>query len=116
MGATGRSNGQAAGLLAAAKGFNPSWVPPAGLICRSGLGWHTLSRFQSLMGATGRSNDDPEAPTATPPEFQSLMGATGRSNHCAWPASSKLQNGFNPSWVPPAGLIDADRYPDAAHR
>ena len=80
MGATGRSNFMGVVLIAAIIGFNPSWVPPAGLI-------------------EGR------ATLAPPPPFQSLMGATGRSNILLRVNPGWTLDSFNPSWVPPAGLI-----------
>ena len=41
---------------------------------------HVQETFQSLMGATGRSNAAASIPNGTFDVFQSLMGATGRSN------------------------------------
>ena len=38
------------------EGFNPSWVPPAGLMYYPAEAWNWEELFQSLMGATGRSN------------------------------------------------------------
>ena len=56
MGATGRSNFYIQGDSAGSQSFNPSWVPPAGLILGAFSQVHFLCWFQSLMGATGRSN------------------------------------------------------------
>ena len=58
MGATGRSNPPGGSLPGGpAFCFNPSWVPPAGLIILAALvAVGLILVFQSLMGATGRSN------------------------------------------------------------
>ena len=108
--------------------FNPSWVPPAGLIQLVIGPVDVVYPFQSLMGATGRSNPMTYHVFTARIEFQSLMGATGRSNkrgrlieltlgkvsipHGATgrsnsntPMARLIVSSFNPSWVPPAGLI-----------
>ena len=68
--------------------------------------------FQSLMGATGRSNGGPPGPLPGGPlPFQSLMGATGRSNSLYFCSGNPAGACFNPSWVPPAGLIMGQQCP-----
>ena len=58
------------------------------------------------MGATGRSNGVLLALVVFDQvRFQSLMGATGRSNLSGATVTGTDSDGFNPSWVPPAGLI-----------
>ena len=108
-------------------GFNPSWVPPAGLIRRRcGPACRWLHCFNPswvppaglMKGATIRYLGDYK--------FQSLMGATGRSNEMVESGELTLKDlSFNPSWVPPAGLIvelfqDGDTFtvsiPHGCHR
>ena len=81
MGATGRSNSPWDPTeVRFIHRFNPSWVPPAGLIntIRT-LGWIALSFNPSWVPPAGLMQPNP-----TP----------GPGGTC-----------FNPSWVPPAGLI-----------